>query len=183
MSATRREVEQLLAAPNENPIELAMKLTVLEEEEPGSIEEFAESGPVSRRKLYYLVNIWRTLGHLPVSQLAAIGWTKLSVIAPHIKAHEEGEKRDALILQALSDAKNYTARELPAILNGEQPKAKARSIHLCLTPRQYKVFAAAMSKFKAIPATRGFSDKERAVTTALTLALKARSAMISGRQE
>ena len=169
MSATRREVEQLLAAPNENPIELAMKLTVLEEEEPGSIEEFAESGPVSRRKLYYLVNIWRTLGHLPVSQLAAIGWTKLSVIAPHIKAHEEGEKRDALILQALSDAKNYTARELPAILKGEKPTPKAHYFHLRLTPRQYKVFETALLKFgaKRPKKGRGLVNKENALTKAL----------------
>jgi hypothetical protein len=56
---------------------------------------------------------------------------------------------------------------------------KAHSIHLRLTPRQYKVFAAAMTEFKATPATRGFSDKERAVMTALTLALKAQSAATS----
>ena len=181
-SATRRDVERLLAMPNENPIELAKKLAALEVEDPGSIEEFAESGPVSRRKLYYLVNIWRTLGHVPASQLATVGWTKASIIAQHFKASEEGEDRDARVSQALSHAENYTARELPAILNGEPPKAKVHSIHLRLTHTQYKVFAAAMSKFKATPARRGFADKERAITKALTVSLEARSAAISRRQ-
>jgi hypothetical protein len=102
-----------------------------------------------------------------------------SIIAQHFKAGEEGGDRDARVSQALSDAKNYTARELPAILNGEKPKPKAHYFHLRLTPRQYKVFAAAMTEFKATPATRGFSDKERAVTVALRLALKARSAATS----
>jgi hypothetical protein len=136
---------------------------------------------VSRRALFYHLKIGRTFGHLgvPTSRLAEIGWTKLSIIAQHFKGHEEGEDRDALILRALSDAENYTARELPAILNGEPRKPKAHSIHLRLTPRQYKVFAAAMSEFKATPARRGFSDKERAVTVAFTLALKALSAATS----
>jgi hypothetical protein len=78
-STTRRDVERLLVAPNENPIELAKKLAALEVEDPGSIEDLAASGEVSRRKLYYLVNIGRTLGHVPASQLAAIGWTKASI--------------------------------------------------------------------------------------------------------
>jgi hypothetical protein len=169
MSATRRDVERLLAMPNENPIELAMRLAELEVKEPGSIELMAENTRVSRRKLYYLVNIWRTLGHIPASRLAAIGWTKASIIAQHFKASEEGEDRDALVSQALSHAEHYTAKELPAILNDEPPKPKAHSIHLRLTPRQYAVFAAAMLEYGAKPMKRGrgFGDKEKTLTKAL----------------
>jgi hypothetical protein len=133
---------------------------------------------MSRRALLYHLKIGRTFDHLgvPPTRLAEIGWTKLSIIAQHFKDHDDGEERDALVLQALSCAENCTAKELPPILNGEPPEAKKRSIHLRLTPWQYKVFAAAMSEFKATPAGRGFADKERAATEALTLALKARSA-------
>lgn len=184
MSATRRDVERLLAMPNENPIELAKKLTALEVEDPGSIEDIAKSADVSRRKLYYLVNVWRILGHIPASRLAAIGWTKASIISQHFNVSEEGGDRDALILQALSHAEHYTAKELPAILNGEAPKPKVHSLHIRLTPRQYKVFETALLKFgaKRRKKGRGLVNKENALTKALR-ALPGSDLAISRRQE
>lgn len=170
-SAARRRIEQLAAKSNGTPMKLAGALAALGSEAPEIVEGVAKGKRISRRALFYHLKIGRMLSHLgvPPSRLAAIGWTKLAIIAQHFKDYEEGEERDALVLQALSDAEHYTAKELPAILNGEPPKAKVHSIHLRLTPRQYGVFAAAMSKYGAKPMKRGrgFADKEKALTKAL----------------
>jgi hypothetical protein len=117
-----------------------------------------------------------------MSRYAAIGWTKLSILAEHSRNHPG----KVSARKGLTYAEQCTAKELPAVLDGaplpEEGKKTHHSIHLRLTPRQYKVFAAAMGEFEATPAGRGFADKERAVTEALTLALKARSTAISTRQ-
>ena len=148
-SAALREVERLAAKPDETPMELARALAALEDEAPGSIVGLVESTGISPRKLYYHLAIGQTLGQmgLPPKQLAAIGWAKLSIIAQHFKNGEEGKKRDAHVRQALAHAENYTMKELPSILKGEPlPKAKPHSIHLRLTPKQYKVFETALQR-------------------------------------
>jgi len=180
-SAVLKKVLKLADTTNENRIELALALCELEEAKPGSVADLVRTRPRERRKLYYLLDVGRWLRPIgqPMSRYAAIGWTKLAVLAEFSRNHP-GEVSAG---KGLDYAEQCTAKELPAVLDGaplpEKGKKSHHSVHLRLTPRQYKVFAAAMSEFKATPARRGFSDKERAVTVALTLALKALSAATS----
>ncbi len=159
------DVERLLAATTENPIELMKALAALEDKEPESLDDIVESKRITRQQVYYLLKIWKTLGHLPASRLAAIGSARLGVIARYCKSGEEGEMG-----QALADAEKYTARELRSILNGEPlPKARPHSLEFRLNQRQYKVLKSALLKYGARPSKngRGLANKEAALTRAL----------------
>ena len=171
-SAALKDVERLIATPNENPIDLAKALVALELEAPGSVGGLSHSKKTSRRKLYYHLAIGQALGHLdlPSKELAAIGWTKLAIIVQHFKDIQEGDEHDALVMQALAHASKCTAKELPSILKGEPlPKAKPHSIHLRLKPGQYKIFESALLKHGAKKAEKGkgLINKEAALTRAL----------------
>jgi hypothetical protein len=180
-SALFKKVLKLADTANENRIELALALRELEEAEPGRVAQLVRTRPKERRKFYYLLDVgkWLRPVGVPTSRYAAIGWTKLAILAEYSRNHPgKVSARKGLIYAELCNAK-----QLPAVLAGaplpEKGEKTHHSIHLRLTRRQYEVFAAAMKEFKATPARRGFSDKERAVTVALTLALKARSAATS----
>ena len=90
---------------------------------------------------------------------------------------------------AVTYAEQCTVNELPAVLDGaplpEKGTKSHHSIHLRLTPRQYEVFEATLLKHgaKRPKKGRGLVNKENALTKALTVSFKARSTMLSGRQE
>ena len=70
--------------------------------------------------------------------------------------------------EALVLAETCTAKELPALLKGSPRKAKARTVLLRLTPRQYGQFEAALLANGARRPKRGkkgLSGKERALMT------------------
>ncbi|MGD0563094.1 MAG: hypothetical protein ABSA66_08385 [Roseiarcus sp.] len=175
---------KLADATNENRIELALALCELEEAKPGSVADLVRTRPRERRKLYYLLDVGRWLRPTgqPMSRYSKIGWTKLAVLAEHSR----NRPGTVSARKGLDYAEQCTAKELPAVLEGaplpEKGKKTHHSVHLRLTRTQYRVFAAAMGEFEATPAGRGFADKERAITKALAVSLKARSATISGRQ-
>jgi len=177
-SAALREVERLAVKSSEKPMEFAKALAAFHaeggaarrEEAPGSIDRVLKSTGISRRILYRHLAIGQTLGHLNLKpeRLAKIGWRKLAIIAQHVRKVEEGEERDALILDALNLA-DHSAAELHAILKGNPFKAKPHRIELLLNARQYRVFAAALRRHGAIEHKngRGLVGKEAALTRAL----------------
>ena len=93
----------------------------------------------------------------PRERLVDVGWTKLAVIAENC-APEEME-------EALALAETATAKELPALLKGAPRKAKARTVQLRLTPRQYDQFAAVLlaNGARRPKKGRGLSGKEKAL--------------------
>jgi hypothetical protein len=166
-SQARKRVQQLAAKADENPIELAKALWLMEKEELGSFAEFVKSAKTGRRKLYELFRVGETFGPLGIrtERLAKIGWLKLSLI---VRYCEPGKAR-----KALAHAEKFKAKDLPAILKGAAPpRQKTGSVLLRLNESQYKVLAATLQKFGARPATRGrgLADKEIALIRALRAA-------------
>jgi hypothetical protein len=66
-------------------------------------------------------------------------------------------------------ADTYTAKELPALLKGAAPRAKARTVQLRLSPRQYDRFQAVLlaNGARRPKKGRGLSGKEKALMKAL----------------
>ena len=93
---------------------------------------------LSRRTICYLLKVWETFSDLdiPRERLVRVGWTKLAVIAENLEPE--------VMEEALALAETATAKELPALLKGAPRKAKARTVQLRLTPRQYDQFAAVL---------------------------------------
>jgi hypothetical protein len=128
-----------------------------------TLDELASRINLSRRAVCYLIKVWQAFSDLgiPRDRLVRTGWTKLAVIAETCKPGEEEE--------ALAVAETCTAKELPALLRGAPRRAKARTVHLRLTPRQYDKFEAVMlaNGARRPKKGRGLSGKEKALMRAL----------------
>jgi hypothetical protein len=108
-----------------------------------------------------LARIDRTFRELEVDdcRLAAIGWTKLKLLANYI----DGKNCTFL----LDIAEKSTVRELSLIVRHEVPLLGTRCITLYLTPDQYEVFADAVIAHGAVKIGSGLANKEQALTDAL----------------
>jgi len=175
-SAALKKVLKLADTANENRIELALALCELEDVKPGSVAELVRTRPRERRKLYYLLDVgkWLRPTGQPMSRYAAIGWTKLAILAEHARHHPgKVSARKGLIY-----AEQCTAKELPAVLDGAPPPGKGKkthhSIHLRLTQEQYEVFEAVLIKHgatklgKGTGKGKGLVGMEEALKKALT---------------
>jgi hypothetical protein len=128
-----------------------------------TLDELASRIKLSRRAVCYLLKVWQTFSALsiPRDRFVRTGWTKLAVIAENSEPEEMEE--------ALALANTCTAKELPALLKGAAPRAKARTVQLRLTPRQYDQFKAVLlaNGARRPKRGRGLSGKERALMKAL----------------
>ncbi len=166
-SSSLRAAQKLAGKKNTIPLDLAKALyeaRQVSEERMGQI--LAATG-LKRRKAYYLVAVWKRFAdlHIPTEELAAVGWTKLRIIAEHAAPGEE--KR------ALELAMATTANDLPGVLRRDDKagagRGKTHSILLRLENDQYEVFESVLKSFGAAPPTkgRGLVGKEDALIKAL----------------
>jgi hypothetical protein len=151
----------LVARFNDTFLELASLLRQLQQTDPEWFRQIIAIPQLGRRKAYYLLQIDRAFGQLPVERirLNQIGWTKLQVIAEHVTAQNYEE------LIALAEA--HTVENLKAIMRGEKPILKGRSVLLHFTRKQFRVFSKAILKHGATKNGPGFIGKEGALTKAL----------------
>ena len=169
-SATlKKKIQHLAARADDGPLELAEVLCearalprTTKGERP-TLAEVVEITKLSRRTLNYLISVWERFGDLdiPLDRLARVGWTKLAIIAENCEPGDE--------LQALEIAETCTAKELPALLKGDRPRAKKRSVLLRLTPSQHEHFEMVLLAHGARrpKKRRGLARKEAALMRAL----------------
>ena len=163
-TAVIREAIELALRPDAPAIDLAEKIWKAEHAERGSLKQIIREGRLGQSRAYRLLAIWERFAGLGYSKddLAAVGWTKLAVVAKHLPPGDEARGIDL--------AKSKTAKELEAILKGgSETRSKAHSVLLRLSPTQYRVFSLAVRQFGARPGKggHGLTDKERALTQAL----------------
>jgi hypothetical protein len=168
-SALMKTAQMLAAKGNDSMIELAevmLDLRALPKPPAGdrpTLDELASRMKLSRRTICYLVSVRQAFCDLGISRdrLVKIGWTKAAIVV------ENSEPED--VEEALALAETCTVKELPALLKGSPRKAKARTVLLRLTPRQYDQFEAVMlaNGARRPKKGRGLSGKERALMRAL----------------
>src|ERR1700722_13081519 len=83
----------LVARFNDTFLELASLLRQLQQTDPEWFRQIIAIPQLGKRKPYYLIQIHRVFGQLPVERfrLNQIGWTKLQVIAEHV-THQNYEE-------------------------------------------------------------------------------------------
>jgi hypothetical protein len=157
-----RRAKKLAGSPNSTPIDLAQALWEAEAALPGSLKEIIFGTGVGRRKAYYLVKVWERFASFPKPRLAAIGWTKLTVIATHSQPGSEARALDLAEVTTVKDLER-------ALQDGSSPGVAFKSVLLRLTPGQHRLFASALVKYGATKSTngRGFANKEGALIRAL----------------
>ncbi len=168
-AALIKKAQTLAAKDDQSMIDLAevvWELRALPKPPRGdrlTLDELAVRINLSRRTLCYLLKVWETFSDLdiPRERLVRVGWTKLAVIAENLEPE--------VMEEALALAETATAKELPALLKGAPRKAKARTVQLRLTPRQYDQFATVLlaNGARRSRGERGLSGKEKALMKAL----------------
>jgi hypothetical protein len=168
-SALMKTAQMLAAKGNDSMIELAevmLDLRALPKPPAGdrpTLDELASRMKLSRRTICYLVSVRQAFCDLGISRdrLVKVGWTKAAIVV------ENSEPED--VEEALALAETCTVKELPALLKGSPRKAKARTVLLRLTPRQYDQFETVMltNGARRPKKGRGLSGKERALMRAL----------------
>jgi hypothetical protein len=151
----------LIARFNDKFLELASLLHELQGKQPDDFKTLISIPQLGRRKGYYLVEIHRAFGDYKnvTSRLNKIGWTKLQIIARHVTP----DNREAL----LTLAESHSAKNLEAIMRGEEPIIGGRSVLLLFTQAQFAIFSNAILEHGAIANGQGFIQKETALISAL----------------
>jgi hypothetical protein len=162
----KKRVETLATQGDDSMIELAEALAdlrAISKPERPTFDDLVDLTKLSRRTIFYLLKVWGSVSDfdIPRERLARVGWTKLAVIAENCEPDE--------VEQALDLADRYTAKELPALLQGDAPKRKARTVLLRLTPQQHARFEAVLlaNGARRPKRGRGLSGKEKALMKAL----------------
>lgn len=148
---------ELLNAFDTSFLELARLLRTAQDADPDLFEQLIQLPGLGRRKAYYLAKIDRVFEAflLHKNVLVEIGWTKLSIIAPHVSAET--------VFHLLDLARTHTAKELTSIMKGDVPVKNAKVVVLYFAPKEYKIYAKAALNYGAKAAGRGLANQEEAI--------------------
>ena len=121
MAAKRRRAIRLAKEPTVNFYELAGLLVGLRKE--GAIQALPTETGMSRRRLYYLLEVGQFIRDRKISQADAerVGWTKLQIIARHVSQSGATAKQVAKHMQLALETRSYT---LPEVLQGSSSPHK-----------------------------------------------------------
>ena len=148
---------KLAQDPDEHFIELGRLLLTIHEDHRPLLRGWIKRSGISRRKAYYMIAIARAFEAYGVKKerLAAIGWTKLQIIAPHVQPDN--------IEDLLTLAETRTARRLKAEFRTDLETSDTRCVLFYFSPEDYARLEAALLKRVAGKFGRGLVDKEKAL--------------------
>ena len=148
---------KLAQNPDEHFIELGRLLLQIHEDHRPLLRGWIKRSGISRRKAYYLIEIARVFGGYGIKpeRLAAIGWTKLQIIAPHV--HPE------TVTDLLAMAETMTARRLKAEFRTDLETSDTRCVLFYFSPDDYARLEAVLLMRGAGKFGRGLADKEKAL--------------------
>lgn len=121
------------------------------------LEDCLKKAKIGRRRAFYLIEIDRVYGQMPVpkKRLAAIGWTKLGLMAKYV----EPDHADAW----LAFAEKSTVEQLKAFLAGKD--LPSHTLTFKLSNQQYSIIAGTLLANGAyLTSGAGLANKEAALT-------------------
>lgn len=174
-AALQVEIHALAKEPSRTPFELANKLALLKRHWRKGFNEVLQANktfklPLSPRRIHYLVSVAETL---PAPEdypgLETIGWTKLALIAEHLKAKGiMRPKTAAYTKQLLNMGGSRSVRQLKAELANEPNAGKERCVILYFSSDEYEKLEHVLKTHGATRAGKyGLKNKEKALLLAL----------------
>ena len=160
----------LARLPALNFFDLARNLAKLHDEDPGSIADIPETTGMSRRRLYYLLDAGQLIAASGLARAEAeeIGWTKLQIIARHLKLSGACEEED--LDSFLAFARKHRARNLGKALAGGSAHA-TRIVAFELTHTAHSDLNLALVAYGAKITSRGLTGKAAALTKMVKVAM------------
>ena len=173
-SLTRLKDKTIVLAvlPALNFFELAENLATLHAKDAGSIADIPEKTGMSRRRLYYLLDVGQLIAASEITKSDAeeIGWTKLQIIARRLKLSGPCEAEDLDSFLAL--ARKHRARNLAKALSGQNAPV-TRIVSFELTPNARSDLNLALVAYGANMTPRGLTGKAAALTKLAKAAMSA----------
>ena len=162
LTRLKAKIIDLGSNPTLHFFELAGNLAKLHNKDVSSIGDIPEKTGMSRRRVYYLLDVGRLIAASGMSKAQAeeVGWTKLQIIARHLKLTgpcEAGDLNDFLEL-----ARSHRARNLAKALTGEGAQA-TRIVSFELTPTATSDLNLALVAHGAKLTPRGLTGKAAAL--------------------
>jgi len=171
LEALKEEVVALAREPSLRFFDLAVKLDALHETgDPSLLADLPSLSGIRRRRMYYLLEVGRLIRQQKLSQgdAAALGWTKLKVIARHLSGQEvsEHQLRDCIKL-----ARGIPARSLSRALCGQQVPRDC-AVQFTLGEKAKAELETALLAFGATRSGNGLIGREAALARILATALE-----------
>ena len=153
---------ELARRPALNFFELAEYIAVLHDSSPALVADLPHQTGMSRRRLYYLLDVGQLIATHKIikSEAEEIGWTKLQIIARHVKANGGASAKD--IRTFFKMARATKAHALIEVLRGKE-SMPARAVMFRLDDAERSELNNTLMAFGARPARRGLKDKEVAL--------------------
>lgn len=156
------EVLGLARRPAVNFFDLAVRLKKLHELKPSCMQYLSDKTGINKRRLYYYLDVGRLIEGCGLRQpeVEAVGWTKLQIIARHVKGM--GGASSGEITRLLESAAQTPALKLRSDLRGfEAPGLKSVVFRLNAVARTE--LDTALVAFGAKRTFRGLAEKEDAL--------------------
>lgn len=161
INRSRSKAIELGSQSSQKFYELALVLADLHEQQAISIDEYSQKTNISRRRIYYLIDVGNLIrsGKIDKSIAEKVGWTKLRILTRHLQHNDLDSSELKASLKLAAETK---VRDLPAALEGRsQSDTSGEVFHLTKTQQQ-KLRRALMS-FGATKTRSGLTNKEVAL--------------------
>ena len=156
---------RLAMKPTKSFVAFARALYAAHRENRTFLNTVERDAEISRRALFYLLNVGEFLLDYSVSDTDAerIGWTKLQIVARHVGGDTKVGKR--MIQRYLTIAEHTTAHRLPAALNNQDADrtVASRAVLLRIPADAYPALENALLAHGAEKQGRGLVGKEVAI--------------------
>ena len=140
-------------------------LWVAHRSNPAVMHEVVRVAGIKRRALFYLSDVggFLTEHNITEDQAERIGWTKIQIVARHVRSNAVVGKR--LIQRYLKIAERTTAHRLPAALNNQDADrtVASRTVLLRIPADAYPALENALLAHGAEKQGRGLVGKEVAI--------------------
>lgn len=161
ISRLKKQAATLAQRPRSEFAELAAVLSELQGVAPSEFGQVAKEIGISPRTAFYLAKVWDSVEGLKErDRLLKLGWTKLSLFAPHLTAKNSRE--------ILAFSETHTAQECRLHLSEKPIKATTRCMLLRFSAKDYARFADAIVKNGGKKRGRGLVGTEKALMKIIT---------------
>lgn len=156
ISRLKKRAAILAQRPRSEFAELAAALSGLQGLAPREFREVTKEIGISPRTAFYLARIWGSIENLKErDRLLKLGWTKLSLIAPHLTAKNSRE--------ILTFAETHTVQECRLHLSEKPIKETTRCMLLRFSAKDYARFADGIVKNGGKKRGKGLVGTEKAL--------------------
>jgi len=169
LAKAKRKATRLAREPSLDFFDLAVRLSELHDGGRTALKKMESSTGLPRRRMYYLVEVGDLIRKyaIPKAQADEVGWTKLQIVARHLKKSHPPSGLNEL----LEIASANKALALRRLLQGKND-AGTKAVQFELNAKARANLDKALLAFGAKPAGRGLIKRDAALLRIIRAAME-----------